>query len=527
MKTNIIFRFLAIPLFLVAIACTDYQDDIDKLGNRVEDLEQRVQSLEDWQSAVNRNINAISTMVDAAENNYFITGFEEVAAAEGGGYKMIVKKGNTSQEIRIKNGENGNSPVVGVKKEGDNWFWTIDGEWLLDTSGNKVYAKGENGKTPKVKIGDDGYWYISATGEDTDYVNTNVKAQGTSGSSGTSGNTPKVKIGDDGYWYVSATGEDADFVNTNVKAQGTSGNTPKVKIGDDGYWYVSATGEDDDFVTTNIKAQGDAYFASDPVINETEGYVEFTLADGETTFRIPYYNANEPFKSLQSIVYVPTHNDGKISIEGSTVTINYKVMPKSMAVLIKDQVSSGKDILKLVPLAVQTRVANPTLTINKSNIAGFNDGTLCITASVSGFEADKNYAIALELDDGNTMYSTAYSPAYVVVHAHSIAIAAQGYSPNSGTFSVGRTLLLSPVFTAENTTERGVTWSSSNPTVASIGETSGFVTALADGTTTVTVRSTDDTGISETIDLTVSGGQILLDTSPLSQSQAQAKWFGF
>ena len=55
------------------------------------------------------------------------------------------------------------------------YYWTIDGEWLLDSDGNKIPTtgkdgadgqNGENGQdgadgiTPQLKIEED-YWYIS------------------------------------------------------------------------------------------------------------------------------------------------------------------------------------------------------------------------------------------------------------------------------------------------------------------------------------------------------------------------------
>ena len=32
------------------------------------------------------------------------------------------------------------------------YYWTIDGEWLLDSKGNKIQANGYNGITPRLKI---------------------------------------------------------------------------------------------------------------------------------------------------------------------------------------------------------------------------------------------------------------------------------------------------------------------------------------------------------------------------------------
>ena len=64
-------------------------------------------------------------------------------------------------------GVDGHSPVIGVKKDTDGYYyWTIDGDWLLDESGDKIKAVGTDGKdgknsiAPKLKI-EEGYWYVS------------------------------------------------------------------------------------------------------------------------------------------------------------------------------------------------------------------------------------------------------------------------------------------------------------------------------------------------------------------------------
>ena len=67
-------------------------------------------------------------------------------------------------------GADGHSPVIGVKKDSDGYYyWTIDGDWLLDENGDKIKAVGTDGKdgsdgkdsiAPKLKI-EEGFWYVS------------------------------------------------------------------------------------------------------------------------------------------------------------------------------------------------------------------------------------------------------------------------------------------------------------------------------------------------------------------------------
>ena len=67
---------------------------------------------------------------------------------DGTGYVItFLKSGN----ITIKHGEKGeqgnkgDTPVVSVKQDADGkYYWTINGEWLLD-NGNKIPVTGEKG----------------------------------------------------------------------------------------------------------------------------------------------------------------------------------------------------------------------------------------------------------------------------------------------------------------------------------------------------------------------------------------------
>ena len=72
-----------------------------------------------------------------------------------------------SGAITIYHGNDGSTPQISVKQESDGiYYWTLNGEWLLDASGNKIQANGVNGTngmngiTPKLKIENE-YWYIS------------------------------------------------------------------------------------------------------------------------------------------------------------------------------------------------------------------------------------------------------------------------------------------------------------------------------------------------------------------------------
>lgn len=147
----------------VCCACGDLKD-------RVDVLEQKVSALE---SKVNQNVNSINALVDAAKKAVTITKVETLAD----GYKIYFSDGTIST---ISNGVNGTdgkdgvdgkdavAPVIGIKEEEGVYYWTIDGEFVLN-NGQKVPVTGKDGLTPQFKI-QDGKWYVSFDGNTWDAV---------------------------------------------------------------------------------------------------------------------------------------------------------------------------------------------------------------------------------------------------------------------------------------------------------------------------------------------------------------------
>ncbi len=124
--------------------------------------------LEAYCVQLNTNILSLHAIVIAFENNDFIKYITPVLVGQDTiGYTIGF---SNSGPITVYNGTEGNSPVVGVRVDSDGiFYWTVDGEWLLDDYGNKVPAEGEDGldgMTPQLKI-IDGHWLLSTNGGET------------------------------------------------------------------------------------------------------------------------------------------------------------------------------------------------------------------------------------------------------------------------------------------------------------------------------------------------------------------------
>lgn len=177
-------KFLVILLSVsVLFSCVDYED-------RFQDIEDRLTLLEKMCERMNAEIASIKKIVDAMEENSYVTSVEPIMAGdEEIGYVLYFSNG---RPVRIYHGEDGekgdagvdgkdgHTPVIGAKQfsEDGKYYWTVDGEWLLDRLGHKMPVEGEDALTPFFKI-EDGYWYLSydninwerlgkATGEDGD-----------------------------------------------------------------------------------------------------------------------------------------------------------------------------------------------------------------------------------------------------------------------------------------------------------------------------------------------------------------------
>ena len=174
----------------------------------LENLDQRVTKLEKLCKEMNTNITSLQTIVSVLQSNDYITGIVEIKKnGEVIGYTITF---GTHEPITIYNGEDGSSiaPIIGVAQDTDGiYYWTLNGEWLLDEDGNKLPVTGNNGQNglmPKLKI-EEGYWYVSY---DSGATWTQLgKATGEDGKDGADG-----KDGQDGDSMFQSVTQDENYV---------------------------------------------------------------------------------------------------------------------------------------------------------------------------------------------------------------------------------------------------------------------------------------------------------------------------
>lgn len=203
---------LAVLLFALA-GCYNYS----ALWDAVNSHEQRIARLERNCADMNNNLTSLTLLVEALRGNDFIT--DVSAIVENGveiGYELTFYKSGT---IKVYHTDSDSIPVLSVREDEDGvFYWTLNGEWILDDDGNKLPAAGPEGKsgvTPQLKIEED-YWYVSYDEGAT--WNQLEKAVGEDGEDGEDG-----KDGDSLFMDVA---EDENFVYLTL-ADGTVLNLPK------------------------------------------------------------------------------------------------------------------------------------------------------------------------------------------------------------------------------------------------------------------------------------------------------------
>ena len=168
-----ILSVLCIATLLFA-SCSDEYDD-SKLWQNVNDLKDRIASLEKTVQTMNSDISSIQSIVDAINARDYIVKIEELA--DKSGYTITFAKGNT---ITIKHGKDGidgkDSPIIGIDIYEGIYYWTIttngNKTWLLDNDGNKLKVSGVDGKTAYDLAVEKGYkgtleeWLESLKGSD-------------------------------------------------------------------------------------------------------------------------------------------------------------------------------------------------------------------------------------------------------------------------------------------------------------------------------------------------------------------------
>lgn len=288
MRSNSIRAIVAglVSAVVMMTACDKYDDSalvarMDKAENDIKELRTLVEKL-------NTDLTSLATVVDGLKKQDKIVSVSELP--DKSGYKVVFSEsgeftiyngkngidGNNGKDgTNGTNGEDGKTPTIGVKLDTDgNYYWTVNGEYLLDDQGNKIAATAHVA-TPQLRI-NEGNFEISYNGGVTWEV---------IGSAGNAGNVVFSKV------------EDGETAVTFTLADGTEIVIPKVQqfaisistdvvigAGESTNVPYTITASDEATVVDSFGTKG--FEAEVTMTNASSGIIQITAPDPLTTGKV-------------------------------------------------------------------------------------------------------------------------------------------------------------------------------------------------------------------------------------------------
>ena len=346
MKTTINYfgRKLCALLLCAGLAMTGCYDD-SALREQLQDHESRLKELERLTSQLNTNISSLQTIVTALQDKDYVTSVAPINEGdEVVGYTITFSK---SGSVTIYNGKDGYVPVMGVKQDESDgqWYWTVDGEWLLDSKGDKVRASAEDGED---------------------------------GAPGQPGVTPTLKIVD-GYWYVSYDGGKTWEEETLGQATGDKGYTMFVEVTyDDEYLYITmADGQKLVLPRTSVgqEVEGPLTWSLDKLTEISATFSgSLTVQEADLPFSqvTVYYSDAETFNINDALKMSTTtfNSDQKFTIIVTGLQPNVKYNYCLIAEVKSEKIYSDVKDFTTIPLVSPTLEAASEVTCMSATISG-------------------------------------------------------------------------------------------------------------------------------------------------------------
>ncbi|MGI6573242.1 MAG: PL29 family lyase N-terminal domain-containing protein [Fermentimonas sp.] len=175
------FTTIVLAAMIILAGCTD----LDDVQRQLDELKDRLKSAEQLANNVNSEIASIRGLIDAMNEKVSMVSYKELA--DKSGYELTLSDGGKITLKHGAKGDDGITPEINVKQHSDGLlYWTINGNFLLDSNGNKVVAQGF---TPQLRVNSEFHWEMSLDGGTTwqlvkDNEGKPVPAQGPKGDDG-------------------------------------------------------------------------------------------------------------------------------------------------------------------------------------------------------------------------------------------------------------------------------------------------------------------------------------------------------
>lgn len=222
-------------------------------------------------------------------------------------------------------------------------------------------------------------------------------------------------------------------------------------------------------------------FPNNNALNRNWGRGFFVLIAGSPAGNGTYCNMNYSNRGGNATINEETSAIGTFSWTQSTSCSVTSVAVTGVTVTPTTATLSVGATQQVTPTVAPANATNKTVTYSSNNtgVATVNGAGL-ITAIASG-----TATITVTTQDGSKT-----ATAVITVNSSNVAVTSVSLSPGSATLAVGGTQQLTPTVLPSNATNKSVSYTSNNTGVATV-DASGLVTAIANGTATITVTTSD------------------------------------
>ncbi len=207
---------------------------------------------------------------------------------------------------------------------------------------------------------------------------------------------------------------------------------------------------------------------------------------------VSWYSSNEAVATISSsgkitakaagttVVWAESNSNPTIS---ASCTVTVKAATVAVTGVTLNKTSESLTVGNTLTL---TATVAPTNATNK-NVSWSSNNTSVATVSASGVVTAKSAGTATITV--TTVDGSKKATCNITVNASTVSVTGVTLDKTSANLTVGETLTLTATVTPTNATNKNVTWTSSNTSVATVSN--GVVTAKAAGTATITVTTAD------------------------------------
>lgn len=169
-------------LLLPATGCErTFVDDLFDIHKEIDILKESHEEMRKRLDNLNESAVTLQAIIDVLSSGYFVDQIDPVLeAGVETGYLFHFTNGREITVLHGRDGLDGHTPVLSVTQVEGKYYWTVDGQLLVDDEGTPVPVLSDTFTSPRFSISN-GYWYLSfdggatwrllgqATGEDGQY----------------------------------------------------------------------------------------------------------------------------------------------------------------------------------------------------------------------------------------------------------------------------------------------------------------------------------------------------------------------